>query len=597
MARLFTAFAVVASVSSFNSVPAARSRSSRHGLSVSEYGENVPYKEAAYDPEAAETFYRARPLASLRRLAQLVAGSGGFVANVILDKKFGREEKLAERRSTELVELLTTLGPTFIKVGQALSARTDLVPAQYASGLTRLQDAVPPFSAELGREVIERELGVDIDAVFSAISPEPVASASIGQVYRATLRATGEEVAVKVQRPTVLRDVSLDLFMLRSLAPAWKRMQDINTDLVSVIDTWGAGFVDELDYRKEAAATTAFSEAMEQRGLGSVFAPEVVPHLSSAHVLTTKWVEGERLASSQAEDVPRLCGVALNSYLTMLLDTGTLHCDPHPGNLLRTPDGRLCILDWGMVIEVPDDLQLSLLEFIANLQAENYEEIPEDLVKLSFVPPDKLTELRESGLTPAIASMISLAAEGGGPKGAMKRMVAQNKEKYAAALAEFDDLDSPEATKVRQELFREDWKRQMAEDALARTDASGDAAAATSGGGATVGLTMKIEEMQQQNADVFAIPDYFLYMSRAFATLEGIGLSSDGNYSILKECFPYLAKRLLSDDSPRARGALRTRRRRRRRRARPSEAPGGGGGPDLLHGLYRLRRQRPGPQR
>ena len=96
---------------------------------------------------------------------------------------------------------------------------------------------------------------------------------------------------------------------------------------------------------------------MEQRGLGSVFAPEVVPHLSSAHVLTTKWVEGERLASSQAEDVPRLCGVALNSYLTMLLDTGTLHCDPHPGNLLRTPDGRLCILDWGMVIEVPDDLQ------------------------------------------------------------------------------------------------------------------------------------------------------------------------------------------------------------------------------------------------
>ena len=172
MARLFTAFAVVASVSSFNSVPAARSRSSRHGLSVSEYGENVPYKEAAYDPEAAETFYRARPLASLRRLAQLVAGSGGFVANVILDKKFGREEKLAERRSTELVELLTTLGPTFIKVGQALSARTDLVPAQYASGLTRLQDAVPPFSAELGREVIERELGVDIDAVFSAISPE-----------------------------------------------------------------------------------------------------------------------------------------------------------------------------------------------------------------------------------------------------------------------------------------------------------------------------------------------------------------------------------------------------------------------------------------
>ena len=100
----------------------------------------------------------------------------------------------------------------------------------------------------------------------------------------------------------------------------------------------------------------------------------------------------------------------------MLLDTGTLHCDPHPGNLLRTKDGRLCILDWGMVITVPTDLQLSLLEFIANLNAENYEDVPDDLVKLQFVPEDKLEELRNSGLTVAISSMIKLAAEGGGPK-------------------------------------------------------------------------------------------------------------------------------------------------------------------------------------
>ena len=154
--------------------------------------------------------------------------------------------------------------------------------------------------------------------------------------------------------------------------------------------------------------------------LGSVFAPEVIASLSSTHVLTTKWVDGERLASSAADDVPRLCGVALNAYLTMLLDTGTLHCDPHPGNLLRTPDGRLCTLDWGMVIKVPEDLQLSLLEFIANLSAENYEEVPNDLVKLSFVPADKIDELRASGLTFAISTMLKLASEGGGPKGAMQ---------------------------------------------------------------------------------------------------------------------------------------------------------------------------------
>jgi len=385
--------------------------------------------------------------------------------------------------------------------------------------------------------------------VFSELSLQPVASASIGQVYRGRLRSTGEEVAVKVQRPAVLSNVALDLHMLRSLAPMYQKSKEINTDLEGLVDAWGEGFVNELDYRAEAKYTTEFSKAMKERGLGSVFAPEVVEKLSSIHVLTTKWVDGQRLADSDADDVPRLCGVALNAYLTMLLDTGTLHCDPHPGNLLRTPDGRLCILDFGMVINVPEDLQLSLLEFIADLNAKNYEDVPDDLVKLQFVPAQKIDELRDSGLTVAIAKMLSLAAEGGGPKGAMKRMVEQNKEKFADALKDFDDLDSKEATEVRQRLFREDWKRQMAEDAMSR----GDSQASTS---TTVDVVTKIEEMQEQNADVFAIPDYFVYMSRAFSTLEGIGLSSDPNYSILQECYPYLAKRLLTDDSPRARGAL-----------------------------------------
>ena len=224
-----------------------------------------------------------------------------------------------------------------------------------------------PVPADEGKRIIEDELGVSLDETFSMFSAEPVASASIGQVYRARVRSTGEEVAVKVQRPKVLREVALDIFLLRWLAPYWADATESNTDAVALVDAWGAGFVDELDYEKEAAATKAFSEAMAARGLNSVFAPEVVEELSSKHILTTKWVDGERLATSDAADVPRLCGVALNAYLTMLLDTGALHCDPHPGNLLRTRDGRLCILDFGMCLDVRPDLQLSLLEFIADL--------------------------------------------------------------------------------------------------------------------------------------------------------------------------------------------------------------------------------------
>ena len=515
-------------------------------MAAGAYTADVPYAEACYDAAAAESYFAARPLESLGRLLELARVSGGFVANVVLDKKLGREAATAARRSDELLDVVTRLGTTSIKVGQALSIRSDLVPAAYVAGLTQLQDSVAPFPAAEGRRIIEDELGISVDETFSFFSTEPVASASIGQVYRARLRSTGEEVALKVQRPKVLREVALDVYLLRRLAPTWAKMTESNTDLVSLVDAWGAGFIDELDYEKEAAATAAFSEAMAARGLNSVFAPEVVEDLSSKHVLTTKWVDGERLSTSDAADVPRLCGVALNAYLTMLLDTGALHCDPHPGNLLRTKDGRLCILDFGMCLDVRPDLQLSLLEFIADLSADEYERVPDDLVKLGFVPEDKIDDLRSSGLTYGISTMLKLAAEGGGPKGAMQRMVAQNKEKYADALAEFDDLDSPEATKKRQALFREDWKQNQAEDAMGRTSST------------TADITSKIEELQQQNSNVFAIPEYFLYMSRAFATLEGIGLSSDENYAILKECFPYLAKRLLSDDSPRARGALRT---------------------------------------
>jgi predicted unusual protein kinase regulating ubiquinone biosynthesis (AarF/ABC1/UbiB family) len=110
-------------------------------------------------------------------------------------------------------------------------------------------------------------------------------------------------------------------------------------------------------------------------------------------VLTTEWVDGTRLDRDTSPDVPRLCAVAINAYLTMLLDTGCLHCDPHPGNLLRTRDGKLCILDWGMTLPVPNDLQYSLIEFIAHVNAEDLDQIPQDFVNLGFTPQDKVDEV------------------------------------------------------------------------------------------------------------------------------------------------------------------------------------------------------------
>jgi predicted unusual protein kinase regulating ubiquinone biosynthesis (AarF/ABC1/UbiB family) len=186
----------------------------------------------------------------------------------------------------------------------------------------------------------------------------PIASASIGQVYKAKL-LDGRDVAVKVQRPRILNDISLDLYLLKAFSPIQTKLTNPRADDVDIaiamdfIDEWGKGLVAEIDYKLEAENTRNFLAAMKSRGLNAVTAPIIISELSGSRVLVTEWIEGTRLDKDVSPDIPRLCGVAINAYLTMLLDTGVLHCDPHPGNLLRTTDGRLCILDWGMTLKVP----------------------------------------------------------------------------------------------------------------------------------------------------------------------------------------------------------------------------------------------------
>jgi len=154
------------------------------------YGVDVPYKEAAYDPVAADAFFRKRPVATARRALQLARLSGGFILATVVDRLLKRQDEMVEQRSRELLEVVLALGPTFIKIGQALSIRQDILPAAYAAGLADLQDNVPPFSAAQGRAVIERELGIRLSDTFSEFSLEPIAAASIGQVYRGTLTLT-----------------------------------------------------------------------------------------------------------------------------------------------------------------------------------------------------------------------------------------------------------------------------------------------------------------------------------------------------------------------------------------------------------------------
>lgn len=313
----------------------------------------APYEPGTttYSPAASERFYSARPALVAKRILKLATLTSAFNAGLVFDwlvlgKLFQDEEYTAlrnaePRRAREALGLCEKLGPTFIKLGQALSIRTDIVPEAYALELRALQDAVPPFDSVEAYDVLRKELGVDdLSTIFTELSPEPVASASIGQVYKGRLRSNGREVAVKIQRPGILAEIALDLHVLRVLTPLQTTLQnaangiettqeDIDT-AVALVDEWGRGFVAETDYRLEAKNTLEFEAAMRERGLDAVCAPTVVEEYTRDKVLVTEWVQGTRLDSSQSPDVPRLCGVAINAYLTMLLDTGCLHCDPHP---------------------------------------------------------------------------------------------------------------------------------------------------------------------------------------------------------------------------------------------------------------------------
>ena len=192
-------------------------------------------------------------------------------------------------------------------------------------------------------------------------------------------------------------------------------------------------------------------------------------------MIVTQWMEGTRLDVDASPDVPRLCGVAVNAYLTMLLDTGVLHCDPHPGsdtplyilqlryfelslayscmcigNLLRTTDGKLCILDWGMTLELPKDLQYSLLEFIAHVNSNNFDALPQDFVNLGATPPEKIDKVRDAGITDGFAFAMRQLSQGGGPKKIQERVRDEFRTRYGSDLSDEELREKARAEMIKQ---------------------------------------------------------------------------------------------------------------------------------------------------
>jgi predicted unusual protein kinase regulating ubiquinone biosynthesis (AarF/ABC1/UbiB family) len=323
-----------------------------------------------------------------------------FVLAFLLDRRrflvVGRPRRQAAERHQARAERLTLtladLGPTFIKLAQVFAARADILPEPYLTAIGTLTDRVPPLPPGEAERVVREELGRDVAQLFERFEAEPLAAASLGQVHRATY--AGREVVVKVLRPGVEELVGEDLdvsfrilFLLNLLFP-----NHHTRAITAIVSEFSKRIRDELDFREEArnAATLRRNFQSEPR----VVVPEVVTELVSRRVLVLEYVEGtridrlhDRIASGEL-DLTRLVETVVDAYIKMMLEDGVFHADPHAGNLLVDPQGRLVLLDFGMVLQVERETRRRLVETVLAAARQDVDGVINGFYELGILDPD-----------------------------------------------------------------------------------------------------------------------------------------------------------------------------------------------------------------
>lgn len=345
-----------------------------------------------YDPQAIASYYNRRLWLVIWRVITIVWLFVGFSIGLLLDRSVGNSEVNKNLRANQLREILTQLGPTFIKVGQSLSTRPDLVKKEFLAELIKLQDQLPAFDNELAMQIIESQLKRSVEELYKEISPRPVAAASLGQVYKARLYS-GEEVAVKVQRPNLLPIITRDLYLLRWAATWIKPFLPLNLgdNLTIVVDEFGTKLFEEIDYENEGRNAEKFA-ANFQNDPG-VKIPSIYWRYTSRTVLTLEWIDGIKLTDldgirSAGLDRDKLIKAGVSSGLRQLLEFGFFHADPHPGNLFALADGRMAFIDFGMMDQLTQHTKETIAGSVVHLINKDYLALTDDFVKLGFLTPD-----------------------------------------------------------------------------------------------------------------------------------------------------------------------------------------------------------------
>jgi len=414
-----------------------------------------------------------------------------FAAGLYADELRGvsDEDVSIKYRATQLRDVLARLGSTFIKAGQVLANRPDIVRQDYMNELCVLQDDVPQFPDEQAFAMIEAQLGRPLGEAFSSISDHPVAAASLGQVYKGVLRDTGEEVAIKVQRPGVEPIIFRDLFIFRWIARILNpiALRRLGCDAELIVDEFGEKLLEELDYIQEARNIEDFRRNFSGDKLVKI--PWVRPDLSGPKVLVMEWIDGIRCT-----DVPALKASGLDlgvfirtgvvSGMRQLLEFGLFHGDPHPGNIFALRDGRIAYVDFGNVCELSQKNKEVLIDAVVHAVNKDYNGMAGDFIKLGFLADG-------TNVSPIVPALEKIWADSLGQ-----------------SLADFN--------------FRT--------------------------------VTSKFNELVFEYP--IRIPERYALVIRSLLTQEGICLTLDPKFHFLEVAYPYVARRLLTDEDPALRQRL-----------------------------------------
>ncbi|XP_021757383.1 uncharacterized protein LOC110722422 [Chenopodium quinoa] len=464
-----------------------------------------------YDAEGVSDYFHCRPHVVALRLIEVFAAFSSAVIK-IRASRIRRHVLRTDEDSINLSqydfgkglkETMLSLGPTFIKVGQSLSTRPDIIGSDISKALSELHDQIPPFPRAIAMKIVEDELGAPVERFFSHISDEPVGAASFGQVYRGTTYE-GYAVAIKIQRPNLHHVVARDIYILRLGLGLLKKIAKRKNDIRLYADELGKGLMGELDYTLEAANASRFLEAHSSYPFIRV--PKVYPQFTRKKVLTMEWVAGDNptdllLACTGAKDnssasserqaieakqrLLDLVNKGVEASLVQLLETGFMHADPHPGNLRYSSTGQIGFLDFGLMCQMERKHQLAMLASIIHIVNGDWASLVQALSEMDVIVP-----------------------------GTNTRLVTMELENTLGEVEFIDGIPDVKFSKVLGNIWSVAFKYN------------------------------------------FRMPTYYTLLLRSLASLEGLAIAANDKFKTFEAAYPYVVRKLLTDNSDASRRIL-----------------------------------------